>query len=62
MSNARDNDTNAGKLFIVTGVDPYGRKFAGVYTEQDARYLQQSDPRLNKVYDYATKRVIQFTN
>lgn len=61
MANIRDNDTNAENLFIVHGVDPYGRKFAGVYTEQDARYLQQADPRLNKVVHKATGVVVNFT-
>jgi hypothetical protein len=35
-------------LYIVQGVDPSGRKFAGVYTKADADYLVASDC-LNKV-------------
>jgi hypothetical protein len=35
-------------LYIVEGVDPSGRKFAGVYTKADADYLVASDC-LNKV-------------
>lgn len=35
-------------LYIVEGVDPSGRKFAGVYSKTDADYLVASDC-LNKV-------------
>jgi hypothetical protein len=35
-------------LYIVEGVDPSGRKFAGLYTKADADYLVASD-RLNRV-------------
>jgi hypothetical protein len=35
-------------LYIVEGVDPSGRKFAGVYSKSDADYLVASDC-LNKV-------------
>ena len=46
--------------YIVQGVDMYGRKFAGLYTEADARSLAIAD-RLNIVIDRATQRVIDFT-
>jgi hypothetical protein len=35
-------------LYIVEGVDPSGRKFAGVYSKSDADYLVANDC-LNKV-------------
>lgn len=46
--------------YIVQGVDMYGRKFAGLYTETDARSLAIAS-RLNIVIDRATQRVIDFT-
>jgi hypothetical protein len=49
------------KLYIVEGVDLYGRKFTGLYTESEARYLAERD-RLNIVYDRITHDVVQFTN
>lgn len=55
MSN--DNE----KLYIVEGVDFYGRKFTGLYMESEARYLAATD-RLNTVYDRITHDVVQFTN
>lgn len=48
------------KLYIVRGVDPTGRRFSGLYTEQDARYLATIS-RLNRVIDRDTQAVIQFT-
>lgn len=35
-------------LYIVEGVDPTGRKFAGLYTKAEAEYLVQSN-RLNRI-------------
>lgn len=35
---------------VVEGVDPAGRKFRGLYTEADARYLVESN-RLNKIVE-----------
>lgn len=55
MSN--DNE----KLYIVEGVDFYGRKFTGLYMESEARYLAATD-RLNTVYDRITHDVVHFTN
>lgn len=52
---------NNEKLYIVEGVDMYGRKFTGLYTESEARYLVERD-RLNTVYDRITHDVVQFTN
>ena len=49
-----------GLAYIVQGVDMYGRKFAGLYNETDARSLATAD-RLNIVLDRATQRVINFT-
>ena len=57
MSNADEHDT----LYIVTGIDPQGRIFRGLYPEQDARYLAGIN-HLNKVLDRATGAVIQFTH
>jgi len=56
---SNEHDTQA-LAYIVRGVDPYGRKFAGLYTEADARNLAASDS-LNIVIDRATQRVINFT-
>jgi hypothetical protein len=42
-------------LYIVEGVDPSGRKFAGVYSKADADYLVASDC-LNKVIGTRTNR------
>lgn len=55
MSNSNE------KLYIVEGVDFYGRKFTGLYIESEARYLAATD-RLNTVYDRITHDVVQFTN
>jgi hypothetical protein len=55
-----ENESQA-LAYIVQGVDMYGRKFAGLYTEADARSLAIAD-RLNKVIDRATQRVINFTH
>ena len=52
---------NNEKLYIVEGVDFYGRKFTGLYIESEARYLAATD-RLNTVYDRITHDVVQFTN
>jgi hypothetical protein len=60
MSDDRDSLITTAPLFIVHGVDPSGRKFAGLYTEQDARYLNQLDPRLNKVFERSTGRMVNF--
>ena len=49
------------KLYIVEGIDFYGRKFTGLYTETEARYLAAID-RLNTVYDRITHDVVHFTN
>ena len=62
MSEHRDSDTKTAPLFIVHGVDPSGRRFAGLYTEQDARYLNQLDPCLNKVFERSMGRVVNFTS
>jgi len=51
---------NNKKLYIVEGVDFYGRKFTGLYTETEARYLAATD-RLNTVYDRTTQVVVHFT-
>ena len=51
------NDT----LYVVTGIDPQGREFCGLYTEDDARYLSGINC-LNKVLDRTTGAVIQFTH
>lgn len=48
------------KLYIVEGIDFYGRKFTGLYSETEARYLAASD-RLNTVYDRITNDVVHFT-
>jgi hypothetical protein len=42
-------------LYIVEGVDPSGRKFAGVYPKSDADYLVASD-RLNRIIGTLTNR------
>jgi len=52
---------NNEKLYIVEGIDFYGRKFTGLYTETEARYLAATD-RLNTVYDRTTQVVVHFTN
>lgn len=48
-------------LYVVEGVDPQGREFRGLYTEEDARYLNGINC-LNKVLDRKTLTVIQFTH
>jgi len=48
-------------LYIVEGVDPSGRKFAGLYTEHDAKDLAMAS-RLNVVRDRVTKDMIQFNH
>mgnify|MGYP003354038106 CR=1 FL=1 len=45
--------------YLVTGVDPTGREFRGLYNREDARYLARSS-RLNKVMDMTTKTMIEF--
>ena len=55
-----ENESQA-LAYIVQGVDMYGRKFAGLYTEADARSLAIAN-RLNKVIDRVTQRVINFTH
>jgi len=48
-------------LYIVEGVDPSGRKFAGLYNIEEARDLARAS-RLNIVRDRYTHAVIQSTN
>lgn len=48
-------------LYIVQGVDHNGRKFAGLYTIEEARDLASAS-RLNVVRDRYTHAVIHLTN
>jgi hypothetical protein len=52
---------NNEKLYIVEGIDFYGRKFTGLYMESEARYLAATD-RLNIVYDRITHDVVHFSH
>jgi hypothetical protein len=46
-------------LYIVEGIDPAGRKFRGLYSEQDALELQASNPRLNIIIAKREQRVVK---
>ena len=48
-------------LYIVEGVDPSGRKFAGLYNIEEARDLASAS-RLNVVRERYTHAVIHLTN
>jgi len=50
----------SSELFIIEGIDQAGRKFRGIYSEQDARYLASVDC-LNKVYSRSTGVMVYFT-
>jgi hypothetical protein len=42
-------------LYIIEGVDFYGRRFTGAYNKQDADYLLESD-RLNRLVAVRNQR------
>jgi len=46
-------------LYVVEGIDPAGRKFRGLYSEQDALELQASNPRLNIIIAKREQRVVK---
>jgi hypothetical protein len=52
-------------LYAVEGVDPYGRKFTSLFTEEIAREVAESHWRLNKEHlpavERGTNRVVYFT-
>lgn len=55
-----EHDTGA-LVYIVLGRDPYGRKFSGLYNEEDARSLAKAE-RLNIVLDRVSHNVVHFTD
>lgn len=43
----RGNDQHTATRYRITGIDPSGRKFTGIYTEEQARDLSRD--RLNTI-------------
>jgi len=53
------NQGQSVSLYVVEGIDPAGRKFRGLYSEQDALELQASNPRLNIIIAKREQRVVK---